>query len=179
MRKLFPALLVCFITGFLVASAAYSQMPFQQSKEDLSEADKHFEKGFELNNRGQYKESIAEFEKALQLEPDHLRANVYFGVAIMGDERFEDAIPQLEKALAIDKTYPLTNYALAVCYARKPEPNVSGAREYLDKAKQYGYRVVPWFEQYVEKLESGGLPASRQTTETAAPIDATVTARPE
>lgn len=121
-----------------------------------------FEKAYEHYNQAKYDEAIGLFEKVLKDDPNHLRAQVYYGVCFMGKEDFDRAITELEKALGSDPKFPLTNYALAVSYARKASPDAQKAENYLKSAKEYGYQVPVWFEQYVERLKTGNLPPQQE-----------------
>jgi tetratricopeptide (TPR) repeat protein len=135
----------------------------EKKNETETEADKLFQQGYDLNNKGKYDEAIDAFKKSIQSDPNHLRANVYLGVAMMGKEDFENAIGQLKKAIALDEKYPLTNYALSVCYARKSNPDVTEAKKYVEIAKNNGYHVPPWFFDFLKRIESGQMPG--QTTQ--------------
>jgi tetratricopeptide (TPR) repeat protein len=117
--------------------------------------DADFVKGYELYNQQKYDEAIPFLQKTLAKNPSHLRGQVYLGVSYMGKEDFQSAIVELEKALEMDEKYPLTNYALSVSYSRKTPPDIGKAEKFLASAKQYGYQVPIWFEQYVERLKSG------------------------
>lgn len=153
-----------FIISFLSFLTLNITMCFAQEEktEEVSEADKYFQQGYDLNNRGKYDEAIVELEKAVKADPQHLRAQVYLGVAMMGKEDFNGAITQLKKALKLDENYPLTNYALAVCYSRKDNPDVAQARKYVEIAKKNGYHVPPWFFDYLKRLETGNLPPKKE-----------------
>ena len=147
-------LVVVFIIG-LAAVFCYAQ---EETVAEQTEADKLFQEGYDLNNRAKYDEAIETLTKAIDADPNHLRANVYLGVALMGKEDYDAAIAQLKKALSLDEKYPLTNYALAVSYGRKDPPEIAEARTYVEIAKQNGYHVPPWFFDYLKRLESGNLP---------------------
>lgn len=71
----------------------------------------------------------------------------------MGKSDYEKAIEQLNKTLELDPNYPKTHYALANAYARKLNPDVKLARKHLDESIRLGYHAVPWFLDYIKKLE--------------------------
>ena len=155
MKLLRSLMMVLFV---MVGCAAFSQT---QEAEQTPE-NPNFERGYELYNQSKYDEAIKLFERVLEKNPTHLKAQVYYGVCLMGKEQFDQAVVELEKALKLDLKFPLTNYALAVSYARKQEPDVSKSEEYIGLAKKYGYQVPVWFEQYVERLKTGkGIPAQK------------------
>jgi len=102
-----------------------------------------------------YEEAIPHLQKSIGNNQQHLRAQVYLGVCYMGVETWEKAITELHKALEMDEKYPLTNYALSVSYARKENPDLEKAKKFLAHAKEYGYHVPIWFENYLVRLEMG------------------------
>ncbi|MDP3981932.1 MAG: tetratricopeptide repeat protein [Chlamydiota bacterium] len=134
----------------------------QEHIPDPIETDPDFEQAYELYNRGEYNEAIGLFQKVLERDPEHLRSQVYLGVCYMGLESWDKAIEELEKALKMDEKYPLSNYALSVCNARKPEPNIENAKKYLALAKENGYHVPVWFEEFLDRLATGRLPAQNE-----------------
>lgn len=147
MRKIFMGLsILLFIFPVLVIA---------DEKEATDSTDQLYEKAYGLYNQSKYDEAIQIFEDILKENPKHLKAQVYYGVSLMGKEDFDRAIQELTKALALDEKFPLTHYALAVSFARKKSPDAQKAQEYLDRAKKSGYRVPSWFEQYVERLKTG------------------------
>ena len=145
--------------GIIACLVIFSMTAFAQELiPDPVAADPEFEAAYELYNQGKHDEAIPLFKNILQNDPSHLRAQVYLGVCYMGLETWEMAIEQLHKALTLGEKYPLTNYALSVCYARKTNPNIGEARKYLKYAKEYGYYVPTWFEGFIDRLESGNIP---------------------
>jgi tetratricopeptide (TPR) repeat protein len=161
MKKMLSIIVTAFFCQFAFAEdqkAPPQPQPAQQSKPALPEQpapNPAFDKGFALYNQGKYDEAIVLFEEVLKTDPNHLRARVYYGVCFMGKNEFDRAIEELQQALKHDQNYPLTNYALAVSYARKAKPEAGKAEEYLAVAKKNGYQVPVWFEQYVSRLKSG------------------------
>jgi tetratricopeptide (TPR) repeat protein len=152
---------------FIISLAVAAEEPFPPKPQTQPSAEKktenpNFEKGFQLYNQSKYDEAIPLFEQVLKEDPNHLRAQVYYGVCFMGKNEFDRAIEELQKALKLDQNYPLTNYALAVSYARKAQPEPAKAEEYLAAAKKNGYQVPVWFEQYVSRLKSGNVSPAEQ-----------------
>lgn len=118
------------------------------------ENDAVYDKAYRLYNEKKYDEAMPIFQSILDGNPNHVRAQALLGVCWMGKEDFVRAMESLQKALAIDSKMPLANYALAVCYARLPNPDLDNAQKFLELAKSYGYHVPPGFEQYLERLKA-------------------------
>lgn len=132
--------------------------------EKLPPAERHFRKAQQLHARGKLDEAIEELELSLKEDPDYVPSNCELGVIYMGQSDYNKAIEQLKKTLELDPEYPKTHYALANAYARKPQPDVTLARKQLDEAIRLGYHPVPWFLEYIKKLEAkkGNLPETSE-----------------
>jgi tetratricopeptide (TPR) repeat protein len=126
----------------------------QKEMEKLPPVEKHFRMAQDLHARGKLGEAIKELELALKEDPKHVPSNCELGVIYMGKNDYDKAIEQLNKTLELDPNYPKTHYALANAYARKPSPDVKLARKHLDEAIRLGYHAVPWFLDYMNKLEA-------------------------
>ena len=122
--------------------------------ESLPPVEQHYRRAQNYEARGKFTESIAELNLALKEDPKHVPSNCELGIIYMGQEKYDLAIEQLQKTLKLDPKYPKTYYALANAYARKADPDVVMARQYLDKAVELGYHPVPWFQDYLKRLEA-------------------------
>lgn len=144
--------------------------------EKLPPVEQHFRKAQQLHATGKLDEAIKELNLALKEDPKDVPSNCELGIVYMGQEKYDEAIKQLEKTLKLDPQYPKTYYALANAYARKPSPDVKAAGNYLDEAVKLGYHPVPWFLDYMKKLEGEtGIPeekteAAVSETETTAEV---------
>ncbi len=67
-----------------------------------AEAQKHFEKGQQYQNRRSYPEAIAEFDKAIELDPDLSQAYYERGTCYIKIGNFVPGILDLSKALELD-----------------------------------------------------------------------------
>ena len=148
-----------FVLGWMITILSFTNVVAGEEEQNPN-----FEKGYELYNQGQYDEAIKLFQQVLKDDPKNLKAQVYYGVSLMGKDQFDQAIEELQKALTLDEKFPLSNYALAVSYARKLPPDIQKAEEHLKRAKEQGYLVPPWFEQYVERLKTGKVPVPATQT---------------
>ena len=120
----------------------------------FAEDDPVYQKGYQLYSEKKYDDAIPVFQSIIDKEPNHVNSLALLGVCFMGKEDFRQSMIYLEKALKVDAKMPLANYAMAVSYARKPDPDLGMAQKYLELAKTYGYQVPPGFEQYLEHLRA-------------------------
>lgn len=132
----------------------------EKEMEKLPPVERHFRMAQHYHASGKFQEAIQELELALDEDPQHVPSNCELGIIYMGQDDYDKAIVQLKETLELDPEYPKTHYALANAYARKPEPEVELAREHLDEAIRLGYHAVPWFLDYMKRLEAKekGLP---------------------
>ncbi len=72
---------------------------------------------FELSKAGRQEEAIAEWSKALELNPKSDKAHNNIGLLLFGAGRFEEAIPHFEKTLAINPDYPAAHSNLGAALA--------------------------------------------------------------
>ncbi|MGO9108145.1 MAG: tetratricopeptide repeat protein [Thermoguttaceae bacterium] len=79
----------------------------------------HTSLGVALASRGQIDEAIANYEKALQIMPDHAPAHNNLGVALASRGRFDEAIVQCQKALEIMPDHAESHYNLGVALASR------------------------------------------------------------
>lgn len=123
-----------------------------------NEAKLAFDKGMEFYRQSKYDEAIGAFSEATKVEPKYAQAYCEMGIAQMEKNDFEGAIPNLLKSIELQPTYPKAHYAVAVSYARQKAPDTVNARKHVDIASQQGYMVVPWFLDYLKRLEEGQTP---------------------
>ena len=63
--------------------------------------DAHFQKGFALLEVSRFENAIAEFDRALEIDPDPAPAHYNRGVALAKLLRFNDAIVSFDKTLSL------------------------------------------------------------------------------
>ena len=82
--------------------AAYAAAPISTVGEptDEGQAERHFQRGLELGNEGEWKRAIAELDKAASLNPNHVEAHLHRGFAHAKLGRDEWAVLELEWAKA-------------------------------------------------------------------------------
>jgi tetratricopeptide (TPR) repeat protein len=81
-----------------------------------SNADNHQNFGFALLHTGRNEEAIAQFRKAVQLDPDCASARVNLGNGLAQTGRVDEAIAQFLKALEIAPDTSAAHYSLAVAF---------------------------------------------------------------
>jgi Flp pilus assembly protein TadD len=81
-------------------------------------AEDHMEKGAEFVKQEEYDKAIAEFEAALEQEPDNVAALTMLGVAYYSKFQFDEAISQYEEALEIAPQDPDIHSNLAAAYVQ-------------------------------------------------------------
>jgi tetratricopeptide (TPR) repeat protein len=73
---------------------------------------------FELVKRGEPARARTAAEEAARLAPDHFATRLAIGQVLLEMDRVDDAIPELEKAVALAGESPQTHFMLAKAYAR-------------------------------------------------------------
>ena len=71
-----------------------------------------------LSRRDRIDEAIAQYQKALEINPDYMEAHNNLGNAFARLGRFEEAMAQYRKALEIKPDYVEAHYNLGVTFAR-------------------------------------------------------------
>lgn len=81
----------------------------------------HDNYGVELLNAGRLEEAAKQFDKALQINPDYLKARSHKGKALLEQGKFNEAISWFAEMVRTVPEYPDAQYLLGVTYARKGE----------------------------------------------------------
>jgi len=68
-------------------------------------ADDHMDRGMEYYERGEYDEAVAEFQAAIELEPDDAGAHRNLGTAYLEQGKYEEAAAAYEKAIELDPDF--------------------------------------------------------------------------
>ena len=89
------ALLGVLMVAALVVEAVWAPGP------GLSEADKRYNAGVELQLQGRFEEAVSEFDEAMRLDPEYDNSALYFnrGISYRKLGEFERAIEDLDQAL--------------------------------------------------------------------------------
>jgi tetratricopeptide (TPR) repeat protein len=108
--------------------------------------------GWVYRNMNQPRESIAAYQKGLQLDPKQEQAALGLGWAYQYTKEYDKAIAAYEQAMRIDpkEAGPDANLGIAWCYFFKRD--VPQAKAYMEKAAAAG-RSVTQLKDNIEKLE--------------------------
>lgn len=92
--------------------------PLFLEKHGLSEAEKHYEAGFELGSQGKLKEAIAEFDEAIRLDPNLSGAYNNRGIVYARLGQFKRAIQDYDEALRLNPQDAVAYYNRGTAYEK-------------------------------------------------------------
>jgi tetratricopeptide (TPR) repeat protein len=149
------------------AEAYYGLGSVYLQQEDAAEARTNFERAVQLqahfpgtlpnawNNlgilaarEGHTEEGIRDFQRALQIDPDHLIALQNLGNAYRQARRWEDAKSVLQRAVQISPDSPEANYGLGMVFAQLND---------TDRTYQYLQKALAMRPAYPEALNNLGI----------------------
>jgi TolB-like protein/Tfp pilus assembly protein PilF len=84
--------------------------------------------------------SRADFEKALQLDPDDVTTNFWFGITLMRTGYRKAGIARLDHALAVDPMVPNVMRWRGLAYLR--DGDIDGAEQFLKRAQAAGLKIA-------------------------------------
>ena len=76
----------------------------------------HFNRGLAYYNRGQLEQSIAEYQKAIQINPNFAQARNNLGNVYYNQSKLEEAVVEYQGAITINPNYAKAHYNLGVVY---------------------------------------------------------------
>src|SRR5208282_4923174 len=79
----------------------------------------HNDLGFAFSKEGELAEAIAEYQKALDINPYYTDAHNNLGNALLRNGQLDDAIAQYQKALEINPNYAPGHYDLGLAFSQK------------------------------------------------------------
>ena len=80
------------------------------------DANKHIDQGNTFLNDGQYNEALAEFQKAISINPNHKRAYFGCGHVYRRTQRYTGAINAFQQAIKLKSDYKEAYYGLSIAY---------------------------------------------------------------
>lgn len=95
-------LAVLFIAFLFISDNGFTRPP---TTEEIQKARIHFQNGINLGSNNNYEPAIAEFEKAITLNPLYAEAFMYLGVAKIETGNYQMAVSNLTKAIELDPRY--------------------------------------------------------------------------
>ena len=104
--------------------------------------------GVIATREGRVRESIAYFQRALKLSPNHLLSLDNLGNAYRSQKQWDQARKVLEQAIRVSPEDPEANYSLGMVYA---------ATDKTDRANEYLQRALKFRPNYPEALNNLGV----------------------
>jgi tetratricopeptide (TPR) repeat protein len=134
----------------------------ERAAAQTTEADVYVAQAVLEFSENRYDEALANLEKAIQTEPDHVEANYYMGVVLMAKNQPAEATPFLEKARMRSKNDPSIAFQLGLAYFAqrqydKAQPLLEEAYKAQPMLDGIGYYVG--FLRYQKKDYRGALDA--------------------
>ena len=105
-----------------------SYQPAHQLLEDIKQT--YFNSGHDYLNKKQYDETVAEFRKVIDIDPDHKSAHYYLGKAYYWIGMFADAIYSCQTAIAIDSSNKIICLMLGLAYINRGSYNTISNRHF-------------------------------------------------
>jgi len=78
------------------------------------QAEKHFRQGFSHQDQGNLDQAIEEYRKAVDLNPNHLKAHTNLGAAYMRQEKYDQAIEEFSMVVKLNYYHANAHYNLGV-----------------------------------------------------------------
>jgi len=85
----------------------------------MSTKEEHYDQGFNFFAKGQVEEAIAEYKKAVELDPQFTMAYLALSMAYEKKGMIDEAIEAIKRAIDLDPNDPLFHTSLSRFYQRK------------------------------------------------------------
>ena len=118
--------LIILLSWLLISSCSDPKM---RSRE-------YFEKGTELLYQSQFQQAIAQFDKAIETQPDNFEAWHFKGSAWANLRKYDKALECYEKAISINPQYSESYFNLGLLYEQQNDKQT--ACTYFLKAEELG-----------------------------------------
>lgn len=119
---------------------------------------------------GEFETAIAGYRKVLETEPDNRMAVVRTGIAYLKQNRLTEALPFLERAVALDPTQPENRFALADALSRTGQVKPA-IEQWMETTRLQPRRVAAWSNLGAMLSQDGRLPEAREAMEAARRIE--------
>ncbi|MBA7497165.1 Photosystem I assembly protein Ycf3 [subsurface metagenome] len=103
----------------------------------------HIFKGVDYGLKGMYDEAIAEYKRAIEINPNYAEAHGNLGVAYAAKGMYDEAIAEYKRAIGINPNYAEAHNNLAVAYYYKEDYSL--AIKHCDITIELGLRPHPGF----------------------------------
>lgn len=115
------------------------------------QAEKHFKQGFGYQNQGNLDKAIEEYKKAIELNPNHLKAHMNLGAVYMQQKKYDQAIEEFNTVVKLNYYYGKAHYNLGYIYLLKGEKEK--AEEELKILKMMGSGLADRLEEKMGRSE--------------------------
>lgn len=138
-KKLVSIFLSLTVAAFFLVGTAWAagtEPTPSKGDEKRETANAYFEKGMEYREAEKWAESAAQFEKAVQADPDYAEAYSNLGYAYRKQGMFDKAVRTYNKAIELDGELAAAHEYLGEAYVQMGQ--MDKAREQLDILKKLG-----------------------------------------
>ncbi len=113
--------------------------------------------GYQYLKRGNFSSALECYQQIEEYSPFYPRLHFYMGLALMGEKRFKEAIPELEEARELEDNFD-HNFLLAQLHEGEEEEAY-----WLGRALSRSGRTLRFIEERIEELE--GIGAKKKANE--------------
>lgn len=131
-----------FLVFFLI-------LGFSSCANKEEQAEKHFRQGFSHQDQGDLDQAIEEYKRAVELNPNHLKAYMNLGVVYMRQEKYDQAIEEFSAVVKLNYYHANAHYNLGYIYILKGEKEK--AQEELKVLKMIGSGLAERLEERMGK----------------------------
>lgn len=136
--KVFKSFLIIFlIFGFLACANKEKQ------------AERHFRDGFGYQNQGNLDKAEEEYQKAIELNSNHLQAHMNLGTVYIEQKKYDQAIEEFNTVVKLNYYYGKAHYNLGYIYLLKGEKEK--AQEELKILEMMGSGLADRLEERMGK----------------------------
>lgn len=113
--------------------------------------------GYAHRNLGDYSGAEQAFRKYIELSPEDANAYDSYAELLLKEGKYEDAVTQYKKALAVDSTFVLSyfNMAAPLIYLGRHDEARKACNDLKSRAADDGQRVTAWFGLMVSFADQG------------------------
>ncbi|MCG9132820.1 tetratricopeptide repeat protein [Candidatus Poribacteria bacterium] len=112
------------------------------------DANEYTSRGFSFLNNSQYDEALAEFDKAIALDPNYKNARYGIGLVYLHNQQYTDAIHKLEQLIRDEPNHKEAHHTLGLAYFKSGENNKATA------AANAALRIDPYYQDARQLLDA-------------------------
>ncbi|MEQ9617655.1 MAG: tetratricopeptide repeat protein [Deltaproteobacteria bacterium] len=129
-------------TALFFKKRAYGQAAqlYKEASEIAPSAQIHNYIGTALRTQGQYNAAIAEYQKAIELNPNYAPAHMNLGITYFYLNKYNENIERQKKAISLNPNYPDTYFFMAQGYegSNNPQQAIIYYKKFLDLSVEQG-----------------------------------------